>query len=434
MKRILKMAATLTLLCFAATAWGQEAQSQESAFSLVADQSPCSELIRHGFYDHYRSIFTHTSASEIQSEFCSAYNRYQSDKISGKVSASYGLFGGSVKVSREQIEIIGSLTCGSSNSQFFDSTQLSVVNDIVSEHAVTAYRECIALNSAGLKTATLFRESDQGQVTISLRFVAPTGGSYQTSITGITVSPQGAFSCDGPLLSLVGQRNGLGTQETAISCSRKLANEPVISRTGAYVLADAATLTIFTDSGTVNRNFAPIVVEPPPTPLKLPVGTIVPFAGSLEEAAKMKAFGWWPADGSVVNDPQAHAWNGKATPDLRDRYLVGADEPGKFNGKKLHEISGQEITVNLHDVNPPTSGKKTFSVPLNQTVPVYTNLDTRNNTYVCLNSRYRCAVQIPYAPQPQAVISNILSKGQLPAFQVPLTPPAMSVVYLIKVK
>lgn len=338
MKIRLLIVAICLLIGLSPLARAQE-QAQPDAITALADQSPCSELIRHGFYDHFRSIYTHTSASQIQSEFCSAYSRYQSDKVAGKASASYKLFGGSVSVSREQLEIIGSLTCSSSSSQSFDATQLTVINDIVSEHAVTAYRECLALNSAGLKTATLFRESDQGQVTVALRFVASTGGSHQTTITGITVAPQGAFTCEGPMISLVGQRGGLGTQETAISCTRKLANEPVISRSGAYVLADAATLTIFTDAGTVNRNFAPIIVDPPPTPLKLPVGTIVPFAGSLEEAAKMKPFGWWPCDGSVVSDPLAREWNGKPTPNLIGRFLRGeaADKIGGVGGAEAHK-------------------------------------------------------------------------------------------------
>lgn len=418
------------LLGLSTWAFGQNEQAQQAAIAALADQSPCSELIRHGFYNHFRSIYTHTSASEIQSEFCSAYSKYQSDKISGKVSASYGLFGGSVKVSREQLEVIGSLTCSSTNSQSFDATQLSVVNDIIPEHVVTAYRECVALNSAGLKTATLFRESDQGQVTIALRFVAPTGGSYQTTITGISVSPQGAFTCEGPMIGLVGQRGGLGTQETAVSCTRKLASEPILSRTGAYVLADSATLSIFSDAGTVNRNFAPIIVDPAPTPLKLPVGTIIPFAGSLEEAAKMKPLGWWPADGSLVNDPQAHEWNGKPTPNLRDRFLVGADEPGKFTGKKLHEISGQEITVNIHEVKPPVNGQKTHAIPLS--LPLMP-LGLTNGKYAC-GTNGRVPVWCPPPAQPQAVFSTFVSKGQLPSFQVPLTPPAMSVVYLIKVK
>lgn len=407
------------LLGLSTLALGQNEQTQQEAIAALADQSPCSELIRHGFYDHFRSMYTHTSASEIQSEFCSAYSKYQSDKISGKISASYGLFGGSVKVSREQLEVIGSLTCSSTNSQSFDATQLSVVNDIVSEHMVTAYRECLASNNKGLQSATLFRESDQGQVTVALRFVAPTGGSYQTTITGISVSPQGAFTCEGPMIGLVGQRGGLGTQETAVSCTRKLASEPILSRTGAYVLADSATLSIFTDAGTVNRNFAPIIVDPAPTPLKLPVGTIIPFAGSLEEAAKMKAF----------------AWNGKPTPDLRDRFLVGGAEPGRFSGKKLHEIPGQEITVNAQEVSPIASGKKTFNIPLNQVV--YSFPGVSNGTWLCNTPRLgnRCPLPIWILPsQPQAVFSNLVSKGQLPSFQVPLSPPAMSVFYLLKVK
>lgn len=323
----------------------QDTQDQQAAFAAMADQSPCSELIRNGIYNHFRSIYTHSSASAIQTEVCSAYSRYLSDKQSGKVGATYKLFGGSVSYSREQIEVVGTLMCSSGSSQSFDSSSLSIVSDTVSEAALMAYRECVGRYSDGLRITTWFRESDEGLFTKELRYVAPPGAPASTTITGISVSPQASFACEGPMLGIIGQRGGLATQITGLTCTRKLAAEPTLSRNGAYVLADAASVVIYTDAGTITQSFPPIVVEPPAPGLRMPIGSIIPFAGSSAEAEKMKAFGWWPADGSTVQDVQAHEWNGKATPNLMGQFLRGApfDKVGGFGGseKHKHEFSGR---------------------------------------------------------------------------------------------
>jgi hypothetical protein len=267
MKKLFAFAALFVGLSFISSAsLAQEKPplaSQELAQAeSIQGTSPCSELLQHGLYDHLRQAVSNTSASQIQSEVCSAYNRLQQDKISGSVSASYKIFNGSASFSREQLEIVGQVTCSSYSGQFYDDSKLTLVSDTISAAAITAYRECIQLNSAGLKSNTIFRESDQAQVTLALRYVAPTGTQTGITIDRVVVSPANAFTCTGTLWDLQGKPNALGTQEVAISCERAMGSQ----QTPGATIAGAATITVMSQVGTVNRNFMPVVIPTPPPP------------------------------------------------------------------------------------------------------------------------------------------------------------------------
>lgn len=263
-----------SMLCFSTMVLCQVNQAQQQLVAATTDASPCGELLQHGIYDHFRSVVSNTTSSQIQTEVCSAYNQLQRDIQSGagQGQAYYSLFSGSVSYSRDQLLIVGQMMCASSNNQAYSDSQLTTVSDTISDAAMTAYRECIALNSAGLKSSTIFRESDQAQVTLSLHYVPPIGTSAQTKIDRVAISPENSFRCIGTLWDLLGKDNGLGTQEAAISCERAITS----SQTPGATLASAATITVMTPVGTVNRNFAPVVapllaITPSPTSGPAPI-------------------------------------------------------------------------------------------------------------------------------------------------------------------
>src|ERR1051325_488 len=112
--------------------------------------------------------------------------------------------------SREQLEQIGQFMCADTFNSSSASSALTVIQDKISPSAMDAYRECVSQNASGLKSKTIFREEDQGQVTLELRYVAPVGAPPQTTINNIVISPTNAFTCQGPMWDLKGQANGVG--------------------------------------------------------------------------------------------------------------------------------------------------------------------------------------------------------------------------------
>jgi hypothetical protein len=383
------------MLGFIVAAWSWTAFAQ--------DQNSCTELLRHGIYDKFRENSVSASASQLQTHICQAYQQYLQDRQAGQVKASYGLFGGEGAYSADKIAAVGQFMCADTSSSASASSGLAVASDILSQPALDAYRECLSLNAAGLKTNTVFREVDQGQITIELRYVAPVGAPPQTTINDIVLSPTDAFQCSGPLWDLKGQSNAVGTQSVAMSCTRNIAAAP-FNNNGQTILAKANTITIMTTSGTVNRSLAPIIAAPPPVPLILPIGTIIAFSGTMAQATAQRQFGWWVCDGqTTINDPLADvAWRNKQTPDLKNRFIMGSLTATSTGGAAAVTIPTKHIEV-----------KGTGFYPAQGNYPPMMG-PPPNSTW--------------------GTFHPVKSEGDLPSFSVEYVPPFYSVIYLVKVK
>lgn len=374
-----------------------------SSVVLAQDQNSCTELLRHGIYDKFRENSVSASASQLQTHICQAYQQYLQDKQAGQIKANYFFVGGEGAYSAEKIAAVGQFMCADTSSSSSASSGLAVASDVLSQPALDAYRECLSLNAAGLKTNTVFREVDQGQITIELRYVAPVGAPPQTTINNIVLSPADSFQCAGPLWDVKGQPNAVGTQSVAMSCTRNIASAP-FNHNSQSVLAKANTITVMTTSGTVNRSLAPIIAAPPPTALVVPVGTIVAFSGTMAQATAQRQFGWWVCDGqSTVNDPLADvAWRNKVTPDLKNRFIIGSLTASNVGGSSTITIPSKHVEV-----------KGTgFYDPQGNYPPMM-------------------------GPPPQATWGTyhpVKSEGDIPSFSVEYLPPFYSVIYLVKVK
>ena len=367
------------------------------------DTFVCNGLLRHGVYDKFRETTSAATASTFASHLCQAYQKLQKDKSGGSVSASYGLAGGEGSYSREQLEYLGQFMCSDTFSQASASQALSIVQDAISPTAMDAYRECVRQNSGGLKTNTTFREEDQAQMTLELRYVAPVGAPPQTTIRDIAITPSGAFVCSGPMWSLKGKENGVGTSLVSMSCARNVNSVP-FDYQGRRVLATPSTITVMTDAGNITRSMTAITAVPPPTPLHIPVGTIIAFSGTMADAQDQQRHGWWICDGRSVQDPLAGPYHGKQTPNLSDRFLRGSATVANIAGGKSH-----------HDIAP-----------------------ARVKVWVTGWDDQRAAVTDPrlgiWNSQTWVQTSPLISEGTLPGISVPTIPPFHTVLYLVKVK
>lgn len=368
------------------------------------DEFVCNGLLRHGVYDKFRETSSSANASTFASHICQAYQQMKQDQTNGSVSAHYLLAGGEGSYSRQQLEYLGQFMCGDSFSQSSASQALSIIQDVIDPAAMDAYRECVHQNSGGLKTSTTFREADQAQVTLELRYVAPVGAPAQTTIRDIVVSPATAFTCAGPMWDLRKKNNGVGTNLVSMSCTRNVSANPSTYQ-GRNVLAPPATITVMTDAGNITRSMAAIAAGPPPTPLRIPLGTIIAYAGTLADAQAQQQFGWWICDGRTIQDPQAGSYNGKVTPNLSDRFLMGsATAANSMGGKQDYTIPAATVTVWV-------SGWDDSRATV-----------TDDRTGLCCGGHTWVRT------------SPLMSTGTLPAATVPTVPPYYAVFYLMKVK
>jgi hypothetical protein len=248
------------------------------------------------------------------------------------------------------------------------------------------------------------REEDQGQVTIELRYVAPVGAPPQTTISRVVINPANAFTYQGSLIDLQGRPNAVGTRAVAMSCERRIATTPV-DTDGLSVLAPPATITVMTTSGTITRSLTTRLAAPPPTPLRDPIGTIIAFSGTRAEAEAQQPFGWQVSDGHTINDALAGNYNGRSTPDLRDKFVMGAPDYviGNFGGKKAHVIDDRTVSVTANSFTDPS-----------------TNHGPRMGG--------------PDVGEGWGNYHRLISSGTVSGTTVPTIPPYFTVIYLIKVR
>lgn len=322
------------------------------ATSQASAQAECNALLVHGVYDHFRESGLSSSASRTSSEICQAYSRLQQDSASGGASANYGLFGGSVSLSRDQLESIASQMCKSDFSDAAASASTSRSGVIINAAAVQAWRECTALHQDGLRASTTFREDDQGGATFAVRYSSP--AARPIKVDSVVVSPNDSFTCRGSLWDAAQKGGTIGTQSLSMVCERSIATTP--TRVGLRAVhAPAATISIITEAGTINRHFAAVL--PPPPEASRGIGEVV--SSVLSEAQFRKAYGpdWVVADGRAVPNTAFAREVAPSVPDLRGRFLLAADNMGgsakrvttDASASRVREAGGLEarqITIN----------------------------------------------------------------------------------------
>lgn len=379
----------VTMSCFLAhTVWAQ-------------DDGACVALLQHGIYDYTRAESNFRSASDVRAKICTAYSQLKAGSLTAKAEADViGIFGGSANYTQQSLEVVGQAMCSDNSDVSSIIKNISLIQRTVSPEGAAAFQQCLSLNAAGLKAQTTFREEDQGEMTIELRYVAPPGAPPQLTVADVVIQPDSSFTCRGPLNVTQGTLK-VGTETVGMSCARRIASSP-FTFNGRQVLAKPATVTVLTTSGTITRSMAAIYAAPPPTPLVIPVGTVLAFSGTMHEAEAQEQFGWWVADGRTISDPQS-SLNGTTTPDLRSHFLMGSDTVRQNGGSASFAIPDQ--VVHSH-----TNGQ--FGPPMIYGDP-FTHMQGSHGW---------------------TTDAAIYSEGTWSGLKVPTLPPYFTVVYLVKVK
>jgi hypothetical protein len=282
---------------------------------LVA-QNDCIGLLQHGIYDTFRQTSGNMTATAYKADLCQSYSKLQTDRKAGAVQAHYGLAGGEGNYTSDQLDQLGESMCASTANNTYSQADLNTFQQVIDPSAVSAYKACISQNSSGLKTKTTIRETDAGQMTLDMYYIAPVGGSPNVAITKIDITPS-TFKCSGPLWDMQGTSSRIDTHLYSMSCTRAIKQIP---DPGSDILAPSATVAVLTDVGSTTVNFAPIKTGPPPIP-DLPIGAVISFFLSPKEIQNL-APKWIPADGTTINTATSGC-NGQKLPDLQDRFVLG---------------------------------------------------------------------------------------------------------------
>jgi hypothetical protein len=313
----------------------------------------------------------------------------------------YDLAGGEGKFSSDQLNQIGSSMCTATSNNTYSQSDLNTFSQVIDPSAAAAYTECVRLNSAGLRANTVIRESDAGQMTLDAYYVAPVGSLPTVAVQTVAISPTTSFTCVGPLVTMAGSATQqMDTHSYGMSCTRQILAAPVA---GSNILAPASTVVVITNVGSITRSFAPILASPPPPPFNIPVGTIIPFNGGASDAALQTANGWWICDGRTVTDPLSTTFNGKATPDLRSKFLSGDAQAGATGGAAQFQIPNQTINSNT------TGG--------------FGNPQVNGDPFTHMQGSHTWNTD-----------ASIYSQGTFAGPVVPTLPPFYGVVYLIRVR
>jgi hypothetical protein len=350
----------------------------------VAD-SQCNKLLDHGIYDRFRQTSQASSAESIRKDVSDTYNRYQSDKKSGKLEGSYKVVSLDAEFSAEQIDALYKQLITSDRSDRQASSLASTYSDVISSRGLDAWQSCMALYRGNVDADIDYREEPSGStgVTIGVRY-APNpagGGALKQFFTGVTMDPPSSFTCTGPLwdkLQAAGKGGNvpLDNKVELMACTRKVSTQ-LVAVGGRNVFAEGAVLTIGTTAGNVKTSFAEIAPPKPPFPRQ--VGEIV--ASMLTQGPFQRVHGseWVLADGQNVKGSAYSAATGMETvPDLRGVFLRGKNNGRAADGNaelslgayqadgfKTHVHSGV-IGIsgvkagNVYDASPPQDRMNSF--------------------------------------------------------------------------
>jgi hypothetical protein len=241
-------------------------------------QEHCANALRFGAYDFFRSSTNAAANSTVQNGICDTYNSFRQDIQSGGASASYGMFDGSVTLSRQQVESLGKVMCSSDYSQNAQEQVVSNASSVISPAAMEAYRECLQLNSVGLRVNITPRVEDLGAVAVQVSYLAFTDAN-RPAITSISVEPEQDIKCEGTLWDVVQQIPQNGPQKLNSSrsmlCTRTLHASPVLHG-GRGVVAPPATIQVETEAGSMTYHMPAVPLSAGPDEMELLRRQIVP--------------------------------------------------------------------------------------------------------------------------------------------------------------
>jgi hypothetical protein len=305
----------------------------------------CNAVLSAGVYDYFREGASSYKFSEYQSEFQKVYNEYQKDVKSGSVQAKYGLFGGSLSLSGEQVRAIGEAIYNREYKQDQVKNDSFLLRQTISSASLDAWNECIKSETRGLKVSTDFGPEFQGPLTISLRYLGDTP-NQSIKVSRITVRG-GLDNCTGTSLQSVlkTQKPAILTpSNTSLSCARILKSKPEQER-DRLIWASGASVVIETEAGTVIRYLGPIfassttpTLEKEVATLKqnvaenfnalVPIGSIVAWHKQMP-GTKTLPENWVECNGLPIADKTSPLYN-QATPNLNGdgRFLRGAAQSG----------------------------------------------------------------------------------------------------------
>lgn len=228
-----------------------------------AQDSSCSDLLRHGIYDYFRETGDSSSYARTQREVCEAYNSLRRDIAANSAKASYGLFGGGASFNRDQLEAVGRQMCGRDISESSTTNLMEKASQVINPAAVAAYSECVARSNLGIKATTSYTQDDVGvkAITLTLSYTIRDGLTQTPELRGIIMTPEQAFSCSGDLWDA--ERNTpMTTRAHTMTCTRRISPVPFTEQ-NRKLFAPAATLTVSTSAGAITRQVTPIYAPPP---------------------------------------------------------------------------------------------------------------------------------------------------------------------------
>lgn len=231
-------------------------------------QAVCSNLLRHGIYDHFRESGDSFSNTAIRNEICESYNQLKSVNQGGNVDVSYKVkvFNGSASFSKDELEVIGRQMCELDSSHVTATNAVEKASSKINVAAVDAWRGCVDSYSRGLRAETVYTEDDTGvkAITLTLSYVNNPGATG-IKIDGVDMSADDAFSCSGRLWDAAQAQNGtvMGTNAYTMVCRRNISPQPFTEQ-GRTLFARVASLTVSTNAGSVTRQVLPIIHTPPP--------------------------------------------------------------------------------------------------------------------------------------------------------------------------
>lgn len=290
--------------------------------AMAGDQ--CVELLKHGLRDYVQVKQGASQASEIRDDICTQYSQARKAAGGVRAGASYGLFSGSVSVSWDQLEQIGSMMCASQYAATAAESSLDKMTAIISPEATSAFKACMESNKRGIQYSVQFTEKFDSRATVQLEYVK--ADSSVARVQRIVTSD--GITCDGDLWRIrdggeIGRQGG-----KSMTCTRRYQERPF--RDGPdLVLAKASSITIMTnvERGNIVIPFGEVGVRPPPPSSSAVLMSQFPPGVILAWYDKGIPAGWALCDGR----------NG--TPDLRQRFLRGSESTavGGLGGQENHD-------------------------------------------------------------------------------------------------
>jgi microcystin-dependent protein len=316
--------------------------SSTTAYAQASDQ--CRDLLLHGLYDQSREFTQSQASSSIDKQLCDAYNRYTQDTIAGGAQASYGLFGGSLSLSKASIEAVGKVMCSHDSSASASAGLVEKASSLLNAAAIEAWRACVtAREQRGLLSTWRFREEDQRFVSLEVEYVPPPGAATEIKVNRIIIQPQTGLSCVGELAQLEG-RTIKPSLKYSMACTRSVSEKAKPYGSLGPVWAEPATIQVNTAAGQLRADWRAIRPAAPRPVATVPVGTILAYMGKSTKPSDIPP-GWLLCNGGEYSKsmyPELLAVLGESygkpttadtfkVPNLAGMFLRGFDPSGSVD-------------------------------------------------------------------------------------------------------